>query len=182
VKTLEKQLIADAALFDKVEPPRGFRDELSKTIRYLPPPAAPRRPLAFPRLRVGLAVAAAAALVVVAVNHDPERGTTDIGQAGQLGQTAPPAPAKAGGAGATAAAPKAVPVNHGAPVSAASALTSAAVSVRVGSSGQVGGDDTALRSEFVDGKLEQEWKYLKEDAKTFSSPFRSAIPTLYRHR
>jgi len=34
-----------------------------------------------------------------------------------------------------------------------------------------------VRSEFVDAKLEQEWMYIKADAKALSGPFRSAMPS-----
>jgi len=167
VNTLEQQLLTDAAVFDTVEPPPGFRAELGQTIRRLPPPAAPpRRGLSSTTVRLALAAAAAIAfLLFVGSLADTNQKDVAVEDGSPTMPVVynPPQP----GPESSAVDDRLVAVESGVPGVTAASVHRAGVA----------------RSEFVDAKLEQEWMYIKADAKALSGPFRSAMPSaLYRRR
>jgi len=165
VTTLEQQLLSDTTVFDSVELPRAFRAELGKTLRHLPPPAPPARKgvLLKPSFRLALAAAAAIALLLYVGSRSGDDSQQVAGEDGsaepQVENVQPNAPS--------------APEHH-----LVMAESGGLPGVTAASVYGAGGDP---RSEFVDAKLEQEWIYIKADAKALSGPFRSAMPSaLYR--
>lgn len=160
--TLEEQLLSDAAVFDTVELPRGFRVELGQTIRRLPPPAPPPRTGIF-RPAVQLAMAAAAAIAFLLFVGSQAAGDQNDPVGGAAGPVVDVPPESS----PSLAADDRRVISESGPVVTAAAMHG---------TGEV-------RSEFVDAKLEQEWSYIKADAKALSGPFRSAMPSaLIRRR
>jgi len=164
VTTLEQQLLSDATVFDSVEFPRAFRAELGKTLRHMPPPAPPaRKGVLKPSFRLALAAAAAIALLLYVGSRSGDDSQQVAGEDGsaelQIEYVQPNSPS--------------VPEHH-----LVMAESGGLPGVTAASVYGAGGDP---RSEFVDAKLEQEWIYIKADAKALAGPFRSAMPSaLYR--
>jgi len=163
VTSLEQQLLNDAAVFDRVEPPRGFRADLGKTIRHLPPPAPPPRPgLLRPAFRLALAAAAAIAFLLFLGNLASDNQNDAVVEGEGDPETNPVVYNP--------------PEQEGSPVVLDSRFGAGDRGVAGVAAASVNGAGE-VRSEFVDAKLEQEWMYIKADAKALSGPFRSAMPS-----